>query len=408
MARLGHSVIGVDIDLSKIEAYTSGRMPIHEEGLEEALKSSIDNQSLRFASDVSEASASSEVFFVCVETPQSPSGVSNLERVFTACSTIALLASPGAIIVLKSTVPVGTAKKIRDRLSRKDLQIVSNPEFLREGSALRDFDSPDRVVIGSDSEDASKFVAHLYSGTSTQVLLTSNESAELIKYASNAYLASRLSFVNEITGFCEKTGADVNDVLYGMGLDSRIGGRFLTPGPGWGGSCFPKDSAALVESGVAVGAQFATVQSAIESNNLTFDRVASEIINLANDTQPRDAVVAVLGLAFKAGTDDTRDSPALEITRRLVAKGAVIRAYDPQANAPQKESIQQFESVMEAVEGADVVAVLTEWPEFNNLDPKIIQSAMRGSALYDARRVVNKDLWAQHFTTVKILGDKNE
>jgi UDPglucose 6-dehydrogenase len=403
LAKLGHEVIGVDTNLSRLETLRSGKLPIHEPGLDVELRESIDKGLLTFSSDPSGATESCEIFFVCVSTPSGESGAADLSIVFAVCADLSKSARPNSIIVLKSTVPVGTGEKLSLATHREDLTYASNPEFLREGSALEDFMKPDRIVVGASSKQVADRILSLYDAIEAPKISTSVKSAELIKYASNAYLASRLSFVNDLAALCEQVGANVDDVVRGMGADSRIGPRFLSPGPGWGGSCFPKDTRALVHVARENNVDLGVVQGAIEANDKAFDRVLSRLTELLpNDATPK--TIAVLGIAFKANTDDIRDSPALEVIQRILSVGHKVRAFDPIALAPDIDGLIQTSTAIEAATDADALLVLTEWQEFSEIDPVSVSKAMKGSVVLDTRRILPRELWELSFESFKVLG----
>jgi UDPglucose 6-dehydrogenase len=405
-AKLGHSVIGVEIDERKLAQLQRGDLTIFEQNLDLELKTSLESGLLELSSSIKGAVAESDLFFVCVPTPQDSYGSADLAFVISACKEIGTHAQESSIIVLKSTVPVGTGEKIASIVGRQDLRYASNPEFLREGSALKDFMTPDRIVVGSEDFDTSSRVLSLYEKINCLKLSTSTKSAELIKYAANSYLAARLSFVNEMALLCEEVGASVDDVMVGMGSDIRIGSRFLNPGPGWGGSCFPKDTRALVSFASNHGIDLRIVSAAIESNEQSFNRVVLRLRSLLGGVL-RGKLVCVLGLAFKANTDDTRDSPSMEIIRRLIDEGCSIRGYDPVSVAPLLEGLSLFETALEAAKGSDALVVLTEWSEFGELDPESFAKAMRGSVVYDTRRVLNKELWGNAFEVFEVLGEQS-
>jgi len=402
-AKLGHSVIGVEINQDKLSKLQLGELPIFEPNLDIELKQSLRSGLLTLTSSIAESSKTSEIFFICVPTPQDSSGAADLTFVIAACKEVAEYAEESAIVVLKSTVPVGTGQKVASLIGRQDLRFASNPEFLREGSALEDFMSPDRIVVGSDSREASSRVLELYEKIDSLKISTSIKSAELIKYAANSYLATRLSFVNELTALCEEVGASVEDVMSGMGSDTRIGSSFLSPGPGWGGSCFPKDTRALLSIADNHGVALRVVSAAIESNEEAFERVVSKLNKLLGGKLEGKSI-AVLGLSFKANTDDTRDSPSLEVIRRLIAKGCSVRGFDPVAEVENFEGFSQFDSAIEASRGSDALVVLTEWPEFENLEVRDIAKAMKGSIVFDTRRVLRKDSWRKHFEVFEVIG----
>jgi UDPglucose 6-dehydrogenase len=404
LATLGHKVIGYDVDIARVELLAKGESPIHEEGLEKAIQQCVASGFLTFTSDrVGLIDFKEEFLFVCVATPQDASGAADLSTVFSVAKDIATYTEAESVIVVKSTVPVGTGSKIQEILGRFDVAVASNPEFLREGTALRDFMEPDRIVVGAQSDAVAQRVLALYSTIDAPKVATSLESAELSKYAANAYLAMRLTFTNDLAELSAKSGARVDDVLGAMGLDSRIGPSFLRPGPGWGGSCFPKDTRALISVAKDFGMNLPLVSATVESNDSAFYRAAESISELAGGSV-EGKTIAVWGLAFKAHTDDIRDSPALEIVQILLNRGAFIRAFDPIAVAPSLEGLTQVSSAKEAVQNADVLAVLTEWPEFNNEDADSVSKAMLNSAVFDGRRILS-DTWRKAFSNFKALGE---
>src|SRR6476619_7455777 len=330
-AHMGHKVICADIDAAKVDSLSQGVIPIVELGLQELVREGIDGGRLSFVLGAANAAKDCEIAFLCVPTPQGDDGSADLSYIEAAAREIGPVLPYEAVVVNKSTVPVGSAKVVERVLGRPDVKVVSNPEFLREGSAVQDFLNPDRVVIGCDDQSAALKVSSLYDKISAPVIITDPASAETIKYAANAFLATKLSFINAIAAICEGVGADVNDVVVGMGYDRRIGSEFLRPGPGWGGSCFPKDSKALLKIAHDAGYQFDLLDGVMAVNEQQFDRVTDKI-RLAVGGLLRGCCVAVWGLTFKAGTDDLRDSPALAIIRRLIAAGASVQAYDPTVN----------------------------------------------------------------------------
>lgn len=405
-AKLGHSVIGVEINEEKLSKLRLGELPIFEQNLDSELKQSLQSGLLTLTSSIGESAKDSDIFFICVPTPQDSYGAANLSFVIAACKEVAEYAEESAIIVIKSTVPVGTGKKVASLVGRQDLRFASNPEFLREGSALEDFMTPDRIVVGSDTKDASSRILGLYDKIDSLKISTSIKSAELIKYAANSYLATRLSFVNELAALCEEVGANVDDVMSGMGSDRRIGPNFLSPGPGWGGSCFPKDTRALLSFADNHGVSLRLVSAAIESNEDAFGRVVSRLEMLVGG-ELKGKSIAVLGLSFKANTDDTRDSPSLEIIHRLIALGSSVRGYDPVAKAGPFEGFSQFETALETANSSDALIVLTEWSEFQGLEAQVFAKAMKGSIVFDTRRVLQKDLWRKHFDVFEVLGEQS-
>jgi UDPglucose 6-dehydrogenase len=404
LAKLGHQVSGFDIDSSRVKLLESGKSPIYEPGLEEELKLQMSSATLKFHSDLKSACESgADFYFICVPTPQDSSGAANLNFVEAAVQGISATASHDSIAVIKSTVPVGTGAKIKVLTGRLDMHFASNPEFLREGTALWDFMNPDRVVVGADTDEVGQKVMRLYRDLNCKKIVTSLESAELLKYAANSYLAMRLSFVNELAALSEKVGADINSVLDGVGSDSRIGNSFLRPGPGWGGSCFPKDTRALISIAEAAGSPMPLIEAAVQSNEDSFERVVRQAEFLLGGSLA-SKTIAVWGLAFKANTDDTRDSPSLEIIERLQARGAKIRAFDPVARSQEKLSLVICDSAIEAATGSDALLVLTEWSEFSDVDPKSAKQVMAGEIVFDTRNVLNRESWGSVFPKFHQLG----
>jgi UDPglucose 6-dehydrogenase len=404
LAQLGHEVLGYDLDVSKVDLLLDAKPPIHEDGLERYLSRLVENRVLNFTNQLEVfKSFEPEFVFVCVGTPQDDSGAADLRILDSAIQQVAPLLPAGAILVVKSTVPVGTCQKIAQSLNRSDIFVASNPEFLREGTAIKDFMEPDRVVVGSNSPEVARKVMSLYDAIDSPKLETSLETSELIKYAANAYLAMRLSFTNDIAHLAEATKANVEHVLLGMGLDKRIGTSFLKPGPGWGGSCFPKDTRALVSIANSHGSNLPLVEATIASNQAALSRSADEVETLVGGDL-KDRTVAVWGIAFKANTDDVRDSPSLEIIDQLLKRGAKVKAYDPIALAPVRIGLSSASSALEATQGSDVLAILTEWPEFLEVSPHLVAAGMNESRVYDARRILPES-WRTHFSVFKVLGE---
>ncbi len=403
LAKLGHDVIGVETNETRLLTLKEGTLPIFEPGLDLELVDSLRTGHLTLTGNLNEATEKADFFFICVSTPQSDSGEADLTFVRAVYKDLVAAINPESTIVLKSTVPVGTGDELTRTMERKDVFYASNPEFLREGTALSDFMKPDRILVGADSPEVAAKVMDLYNVIEAPKIVTSVKSAELIKYAANAYLASRLSFVNDLAALCEQVGANVDDVVMGMGSDLRIGSSFLSPGPGWGGSCFPKDTRALVAVARENQVELRLVESAIEANDKAFDRVVSRLGRLLGGDLT-GKVIAVLGLAFKANTDDTRDSPALEVINRLIIAGSTVRAFDPIASAPADSSFTQSSTVLEAVSQADALLVLTEWAEFREIDPQAVSEAMKGSVVLDTRRVLPAESWKSAFNSFNVLG----
>jgi len=390
-SRLGHTVVCVDIDEAKIALLRQGEIPIHEPGLEELVRDSVQAGRLSFTTDVEGAVRGAEFAYLCVPTPQGSDGSADLTYLVAAAEQIGPHLPSEAVVVNKSTVPVGSTRTVEQALGRTDLFVVSNPEFLREGSAVHDFLNPDRVVIGSDDQSAAIRVASLYIGVPAPLMVTDPASAETIKYASNAFLAMKLSYVNAVAALCEAVGADADDVMLGMGYDSRIGNKFLRPGPGWGGSCFPKDTKALHFLSSQAGYSFDLLDAVLDINHAQFDRVTGKITAMAGGTL-EGVRIAVWGLTFKANTDDRRDSPAVEIVRRLVDGGAQVRAYDPtvRTELPEVPEVVVTDDAYAACEGASVLAVLTEWDEFKWLDLDKVAATMSELRIVDARNLLDR------------------
>jgi UDPglucose 6-dehydrogenase len=399
LAHLGHHVVCIDVDERKLAMLREGRVPIVEDGIEELLGESVAAGRLSFALGVDPAVRDAAVVFLCVPTPQDDDGSADLTYVRAAATEVGPLLRPGAVVVNKSTVPVGSFHVVGDALGRDDVHVVSNPEFLREGSAVRDFLHPDRIVIGAQNGDAADVIEVLYAGLDAPVIRTDPASAETIKYAANGFLAMKISFINSVAAMCEQVGADVAAVVAGIGSDDRIGHAFLNPGPGWGGSCFPKDSRALVSIARDHGYDFSLMRGVIDINEQQFERMVHKITS-AVDRFEHDRLTGVtvgaLGLTFKAGTDDLRESPALRILGELRERGATIRAYDPttagELDPIQADRLDGYElcpSMADAAKGADVLVVLTEWPEFASLDLAGTAAAMRGDTIVDCRNLLD-------------------
>jgi UDPglucose 6-dehydrogenase len=404
-AHLGHDVVCADIDADKIATLSRGEVPIVEAGLEELLREGLQAGRLAFVLGAAGAVHDVEFAYLCVPTPQSADGSADLSYIEAAAREIAPHLQADTVVVNKSTVPVGSTRLVEQALGRSDVHVVSNPEFLREGTAVNDFLHPDRVIIGSDDQSAAIRVASLYIGVPAPLMVTDPASAETIKYASNTFLATKLSFVNAIAALCEAVGADVNDVVLGMGYDTRIGHEFLKPGPGWGGSCFPKDSRALLYIAREAGYDFGLLEGVVEVNEEQFDRVADKIVTMAGGSVEGRSI-AVWGLTFKANTDDLRESPALEIVRRLLAAGAHIRAYDPTVKSPPPgfEQLQIERDPYAASEGATVLAVLTEWDEFKWLDLDKVADAMDDRRVVDARNLLDRTALLRRGFTYEGIG----
>jgi len=400
LAWLGHEVVCADIDEGRIEMLEAGRVPFVEAGVGQMLESLLEIGRIRFVVGAAVAAGDAEVVFIAVPTPQDDDGSADLAYVRAAAAEISSVLVPGAIVVNKSTVPVGSTREVAEVIGRDDVVVVSNPEFLREGNAVVDFLSPDRVVVGAHDLIAAQRVMGLYAGLDTEMLITDPVSAETVKYAANGFLAMKISFVNAVAAMCEAVGADVADVVRGIGLDSRIGSAFLNPGPGWGGSCFPKDSRALVRIAEDHGYDFSMMRGVIEVNDQQRLRMVAKIVAAAqrSGTGPQTLSgirIGVLGLTFKAGTDDLRESPSLAMIELLRGLGAEVAAHDPTVSNPLDErraavlaGISLAPSAVAAAQGSDIVVIATEWPEYRDLDLEQLAAAMRGRCIVDTRNLL--------------------
>ena len=385
----GHPVVVRDVVPERIENLNAGRLPFHEPGLVEVIER--NRERLTFTLDVAELKEDTSIFFACVDTPPTPSGDADLGYVW---SVIDDLGDPGeATLVMKSTVPVGTGERIRAALDQRGLDrigYVSNPEFLAEGNAVQDFMNPDRVVIGAFDGAAGDRVAALYEGFDAPVVRTSVASAEMVKLAANAFLATRISFINEIANVSEAVGADVADVAYGMGLDKRIGTTYLKPGIGYGGSCFPKDVSFLKLLAGNSGYHFQLVSAVIEVNDLQKRRIITKLRRRLGSLRRKK--IALLGLAFKPNTDDMRQAPSLVLASRLHTEGAVVHAWDPLVKShPSLDGVVMEESLLDAVRDADAAIIVTEWPEFATLASGEVREAMRTPLIIDGRNLLDPE-----------------
>lgn len=397
-SEFGFDVTCIDKDAGKIDSIRSGVMPIYEPGLEDLVARNVTAGRLHLTTELGPAVAGADAVFIAVGTPtRRGDGHADLTYVFDAARELAGHLSGYTVVVTKSTVPVGTGRKvetiIRDASPDADFDVASNPEFLREGAAIGDFMRPNRVVVGAETARAQDVLRALYRPLyllETPILVTSLETSELIKYASNAFLAVKISYINQMADLCEKVGADVHDVARGMGLDQRIGNKFLHPGPGYGGSCFPKDTLALVRTAEDHGTDVGIVSEVVRYNDSRKQSMADRIIAAAGG-DIAGKTVAVLGLSFKPETDDMRDSPSLDILPALVEAGAMVRAYDPKAMEEARTMLPGAtiftDSAAACLEGADVAVVVTEWNEFRALTPAHYLDAMRGNVLVDLRNI---------------------
>ncbi|MBW2021381.1 MAG: UDP-glucose/GDP-mannose dehydrogenase family protein [Deltaproteobacteria bacterium] len=395
-AEFGNRVVCVDKDEEKIRSLQQGIIPFFEPGLEEILKRNRAAGRISFTTSLEEALNESLVVFVAVGTPSRDDGAADLTYVFDVASEIGKYIKGYKVVVTKSTVPVGTGKKIKEIIKNSQereipFDVVSNPEFLREGSAIEDFMRPNRVVIGSDSEQAIAIMKDLYSPLyliETPFVLTNLETAEMIKYASNAFLATKISFINEVANICELVGADVHHVAKAMGLDRRIGPKFLHPGPGFGGSCFPKDTKAIAHLGASLGYHLRIIESVIEVNENQVRRMVDKMDRVLGNLEGK--AIAVLGLTFKPNTDDIRESPAIKIVASLLDKGAKVSAYDPEGMEASKailDGVRFATDAFDAAEGADALAIITEWNEFRHLDWDRMKQILRNPVVFDLRNI---------------------
>lgn len=390
LAELGHQVVCGEIDPDKVRRLSSGEPTIVEEGLGDLLRAGLDAGRLRFVLGATAAAAGAEIVFLCVPTPQRADGSADVSALEAVAKEIGPHLEFGSVVVNKSTVPVGSTTVVERLLGRGDVAVVSNPEFLREGNAVHDCLHPDRIVVGASDQQAAARVGELYASTRAPLIITDAATAETIKYASNAFLAAKLSFVNAVADLCEAVGADVRDVLLGMSYDHRIGFDFMRPGPGWGGSCFPKDTRALVHLAEQAGYRFPLLRAVIDAND---DHLASvvERIRAAAGGDVSGMTVAVWGLTFKARTDDRRDSPAVEIIRRLVAMGAVVHAYDPTVRdaVPELPEVIVEPDPLTACTDARVLCVLTEWEELRWVDFGEVRRRLAEPAVVDGRNLLD-------------------
>lgn len=395
-SQFGHDVVCVDVDETKITRLNQGEIPIYEPGLDKLVADNTAAGRLSFTTDIAEGLKGCDAVFIAVGTPtRKEDGHADLKYVFAAAQDIARNMDGYTVVVDKSTVPVGTARKVRDLIAETnpeaDFDVVSNPEFLREGAAIDDFMHPDRVALGAESERALEVMRGIYApiANETKLVETGLETAELIKYAANAFLATKITFINELADLCEKVGGDIGDVALGMGLDSRIGARFLQAGPGYGGSCFPKDTLALVKTATEQEAPVRIVETVVEVNNTRKQAMADRVAEACGGSLS-GKTVAVLGVTFKAETDDMRDSPALDIIPALQEKGAAVRAYDPQGMeeaAKLLNDVQWAAGTEEALRDADAALIITEWLEFRGLDLQKVKTLLKQPVVVDLRNL---------------------
>jgi len=403
LASLGHRVVCADVDGKKVERLRSGEVGIRENGLVDLVNEGVASGRLSFVvgaatalDELEREGAPVEVMFLCVPTPMGVGGVADLAAVEAVIEEVREALPDGAVVVNKSTVPVGTAIRTAELLDRDDVAVVSNPEFLREGSAVHDFLNPDRIVVGSSSQDAAERVAALYARLGAPMVLTDAASSEMIKYAANCFLAMKLSYVNAIAELCERLGADVADVTEGIGYDKRIGQAFLSPGPGWGGSCLPKDTHALLQVADSADFEFRLLRAAIDTNTRQYQRMVDKIRTAITGKRTGSLTrkrIALLGLTFKAGTDDLRDSPALGVAALLKQAGAALMAYDPgisvEAGTIDGALLTVADDPYLAAKDADAIVILTEWPEFRTLDWPRLADEVGRPIVIDTRNLLD-------------------
>ena len=412
-ADFGHVVTCVDKDAAKIEKLKAGIMPIYEPGLDSLVANNVKEERLFFTTDPAEAIRDADAVFIAVGTPsRRGDGHADLSYVYGAAEEIAQLMDGFTVVVTKSTVPVGTGDEVEEIIRKArpdgDFAVVSNPEFLREGAAIKDFKIPDRVVVGTDDERARQVMKELYRPlflNETPILFTARRTSELIKYAANAFLAVKITFINEMEDLCEKVGANVQEVSRGIGLDGRIGSKFLNAGPGYGGSCFPKDTLALTKTANDYDSPVRIVDTVVEVNAARKKAMASKVISaMGGDVSGK--TIGVLGLAFKQNTDDMRDAPSLDILPALQAAGAKIKAYDPEAMTEASHLLKDIEfskNAYEAAQDADALVIVTEWDQFRALDLDRIKTALKGNVVVDLRNIYSpEDMAAKGFAYTSI------
>lgn len=401
-AEKGNKVICLDVDQKKIGALLDGKIPIYEDGLEEIVKKNIHDGRLDFTTDTQRAIQTSDIIFIAVGTPSLEDGSADLRYIQAVCTDIAQHMESHKIVVTKSTVPVGTANKVRHWIEEKQpipipFDVVSCPEFLREGSAVKDSLNPDRIVIGGSNQEALKVLRELHEPFNAPIIETDSSSAEMIKYASNAFLATKISFINEISNICEKVDADVAMVAQGIGLDKRIGPHFLKAGAGFGGSCFPKDTKALIQIAGYLNHDFELLKSVVRVNSeqrlKIVDKLGQQLGQLAGRT------IGILGLAFKPNTDDMREAPSIDVIHKLMELGCQVKAYDPVAMTMARKllpsEVRYCQNVQEVMEGIDAVVILTEWDEFKKIDWQLIKSVMKQPVIVDGRNMFDPSYMAQ-------------
>lgn len=415
-SEFGVDVVCIDKDEQKIEMLLDGMMPIYEPGLDDLVDKNVQAGRLRFTTDLKAAMKGANAVFIAVGTPTGKDGHADLSYVEAAAKEIAQTMDGYTVVVTKSTVPVGTGdmveRIIRETRPDADFDVVSNPEFLREGSAIADFTHPDRVVIGTESARARDVMKALYRPLhliETPILFTSRTSSELIKYAANTFLATKITFINEVSDLCEKVGADVHDVAKGIGLDGRIGKKFLHAGPGYGGSCFPKDTLALVHTAQDMGAPLRIVEAVVDINAKRKKAMADRVINACGGTVD-GKTVAVLGLTFKPNTDDMRDAPSLDIVPALTKTGATVRAFDPEGMDEAKvllDDVEWCDDAYATMDGADVLVIITEWNAFRGLDLDRVKTLLKVPVMVDLRNIYEPSEMAERGFSYHCIGRQN-
>ncbi len=407
LADFGNNIICADNDKEKIDILNRGQLPIYEPGLKEIIERNRNYKRIEFTTDIKYAVSHSEVIFITVGTPEKEDGNADLKYVFEVAKNIACYMNDYKVVIDKSTVPIGTGKKVKeiiqnilkDRKVNYKFDVVSNPEFLREGKALYDFTHPDRIVIGSESKRATEIMKEVYRVLKLNdipFITTNLETAEMIKYASNAFLAMKISYVNEIANLCEKIGADIQEVTSAMGKDGRISPKFLHCGPGYGGSCFPKDTKALAKIGRDRNSPITLIESTIKTNQNQKFKMVEKIEKAMGNV--KDKTIAILGLAFKPETDDIREAPSMVIIEELYQRGVKIKVFDPQAIEEARGKLKHLKGIIfckdeyEAIEGADALAIITEWNQFRRLDFKKIKKIMKNNYIFDLRNIYSKEI----------------
>ena len=405
MSQLGHICVGFDIDKEKLSQLSLGITGIYEPGLAEGLIEGLKSGLISFVHTIEDATKDAEFIFTCVSTPEAEDGSADISRVLAVADSVSKNLKHQAVFVTKSTVPVGTGEKIKAQIGQEDIFIASNPEFLREGTSLDDFRHPDRIVVGCDLSEVGNRVLQLYKDIDSPKILVSVRAAEMIKYASNSFLAVKLSFVNEIASLSTALGINAVEVLSAVGSDSRIGNKFMTPGPGWGGSCFPKDTLALLSTASGLDVKLLTLEAAVQSNGAIQSAIALNIYNIAVENKGLERIkIGFLGLAFKADTDDYRESPAMKIIEKLAKLNVEIVGFDYKAKPNKLENFTTVETISEAFENVDVLVVATEWEAFRDLEPNELLHEMKQKLVFDLRNILPRQKWLNAGARLFTLG----